>query len=159
MKKLIASFMAAVFVMGLCLVGINSKASAGPAPQLSDIKVVRVYDNQGTTSYVTNSYPYTLIGNETFKGGTLYVETQFTGYPNWGTVFYRDSRATGQAMRCTVVQRTPLYGKNRIAYGWKEIVAIPFNSFSGSYPILYVSADSANGRTFTTSVSGIHIQK
>lgn len=56
--------MAAVFVMGLCLVGINSKASAGPAPQLSDIKVVRVYDNQGTTSYVTNSYPYTLIGNE-----------------------------------------------------------------------------------------------
>ena len=159
MKKLIASFVAAVFVMGLCLAGINSKASAGPAPQLSDIKVLSIYDNQNTFGNVTSSYPYRVIGDKTFKGGTLYVETQFTGYPNWGTVFYRDSRATGQAMRCTVVQRTPLYGKNRIAYGWKEIVAIPFNSFSGSYPTLYVSADSANGRTFTTSVSGIHIQK
>ncbi len=159
MKKIIAIFVAAVFVIGLSMAGINSIAFAGTAPQLTSIRVVRVYDNQGTTSYVTNTCPYTLSGNKTFKGGTLYVETKFTGYPNWGTVFYRDGRETGQAMLCTVVQRTPLYGKNRIAYGWKEIVAIPFDSFSGSYSTLYVSADSANGKTFITCVSGIHIQK
>lgn len=159
MKKMIASFVAAVFVMGLCLVGINSTALAGPAPQLSDIRVVQIYDGQNNVADVSTSYPYQVIGNKTFTGGTLYVRTKFTGYPNWGAVFYRDGRTTGQAIRCTVVKREPIYGRDRIAYGWYETVAIPFNAFSGSYPTICVTADSANGRTFSTSVSGVHIQK
>lgn len=147
-----------LFAVGL-VVGIATHVSASPAPQLSGIQITRIYDNQGTVGYPTGGYPNTVEGNPTFKGGTLYVVTKFIGYPNWGTVFYRDSRPTGQAITRNVIRRTALSGRNGIIYGWEEVAAIPFIAFSGSYPSIYVSADSTNGNTITASVSGVHLQK
>ncbi len=158
MKKLMTGILSILFAVGL-VAGIATQASASPAPQLSGIQITQIYDNQGNRGRVTEGYPGTVQGNPTFKGGTLYVVTKFTGYPNWGTVFYRDSRATGQAIQRTVVERTPIYGRNGVATGWKEVAAIPFTAFSGSYPTIYVSADSMSGRTYAASVSMVHLQK
>ena len=158
MEKMFSIFTTTLFLMGIFILsGTISTSFAGPAPKLTSMRVVEVWDDLGNTSSVDNNYPYSVNPNITFKGNTLYLKTKFTGYPNWATVFYREGSASAPALKCTTVSRDMI---GNPATGWYQTVAIPFNQFSGSYPNIYVTAFSANGGgSKYTVVSNIHIQK
>ena len=150
------------FVLAVCvlmaglLVGSSNLSFAGPASQLSSMQILQVYSDGGQSSDVPANYPNAIPDGIVFTGHTLYVTTRFNGYPNWATLFYRDSSSTGSIYPYTEFSRQMIGNPAR---GWIQTVEIPFTAFSGSYVSICATADSNQGITRSAMVTNIHIQK
>lgn len=157
MKKFVKLFCITCMLLVGLLIPITHAVYAGPAPALTKIKILEVWSDQSPTHRIIPT-SHRMSDSYIFNGSKLFLKVQFYGYPNWGTLFYRDSTTTGQLYKCTEESRQLTNG------GWIQVVSIPFKSFSGSYPDICVMADTANynkhgAQTQSDYVRNVHIQK
>ncbi len=157
MKKFLRGMVFMFAVVGIFLSG-GFDAEAGPAPNLSAVQIVYVWSNESPKKIaVSPKYPNRVEEDVTLQGTDLYIQTKFTGYPNWSLVFYRNDSSSGHPYAYTETEKK---GIGNIVTGWYQTVKIPFKVLNSDYPTICVTATSINGGgTYSALVTGIHIQR
>lgn len=163
MQKVFQSILLAIFAVGVCLMGSMTTVFAGPAAELSSIRVLQVWsDGNQKRINVNSNYPNTLQNDVTFTGTKLFLKVDFNGHPNWATVKYRYGSSTGQPFQNVTEVSRQMKKVGNVGVGWIQTVSIPFSSFGGNYiASIVVTGVSANNPSGTKSgmVSGTTIQK
>ncbi|AIF52784.1 DUF4879 domain-containing protein [Pelosinus sp. UFO1] len=123
---------------------VTSLASAGPAPNLSNVQITHVgADNTGWID--VKQIPMT-----TLYGQNFYVAVRFTGYPNPNRIFLYQNGA-----QIPVEQVTEPFGREGIGNpftGWVYQFKVPISYGTG---IIAVQADGIRTGTYYSTVYGV----
>lgn len=112
-----------ILVVLFCLVTmIASIANAGPAPNLTSVKIAGL-GTDAAGNWITpvnhSIYPNKLSGD------TLYLCVEFTGYPNWNLVFFYQNGSIISKSKL-VNYKTTYMSNDGVIRGYIKYYSIPF---------------------------------